>query len=173
MAAIGPISAVQRVTRVRIGTGRAHDGLPGGVALHHHFIGESGPRQAKKGCHCRCSDVRDFAHQCVSFDKIRSSSRSRQWPYDQPSAAGYRIDHLTNGIEVIRTVGPRCRKCSRRRFEKCLAGAHNDPISLSYAHGLVEGNGRPMLSRVSRCLRGCKFRTRSKHRDRRSQSRRI
>jgi len=59
-AAIGPISAIQRVTRVRIGTnGAAHDApmrtcggvhhnLPG-VALQHHTIGEGVTGQAKKG----------------------------------------------------------------------------------------------------------------------------
>jgi hypothetical protein len=54
-----------------------HHSLPG-VALQRHLIGEGGTGQAKNGCHCRYNDVRDFAHRSVSFDWIRSSSRSRQ-----------------------------------------------------------------------------------------------
>jgi hypothetical protein len=134
MAAIGPISAIQRVTRVRIGTGWAHDvgrvhHSLSGVALQRHLIGKDGTGQAKNGCHCRCSDVRDFAHRSVSFDKIRSSSRSRQWPYNQPSAAGYRIDRLTNGIEAVRDGRVRAAaNAPGRHLEKCRAGAQNGPI---------------------------------------------
>jgi hypothetical protein len=156
MAAIGPISAVQRVTRVRIGTARAHDvgrvhhSLPG-VALHHHFIGESGSRQAKKGCHCRCSDVHDFAHRSVSFDRIRSSSRSRQWPYNQPSTAGYRIDRLTNGIEAVgdgRVL--RCRQCSRTAFGKMSCRRSEPPNFAIVCPGPHQGERTPMLFRISR-----------------------
>jgi hypothetical protein len=81
MAAIGPISAVQRVTRVRIGTahdvGRVHHSLSG-VALQRHLIGNGGTGQAKNSCYCRYNNVCDFAHRSVSLDKIRSGSRSRQ-----------------------------------------------------------------------------------------------
>jgi hypothetical protein len=73
IAAKGPIRAVQRGARVRIGTTGTHDGgirhdLPGVVALHRHTIGEGVTRQVKKQRQCRCNDAGDFAHRSVSFD---------------------------------------------------------------------------------------------------------
>jgi hypothetical protein len=71
-AAIGPISAVQRIARVRIRTSGTHDrgmrhNLPG-VALPRHTIGGGVARQGKKHCQYRCYDASHFAHRSDSLD---------------------------------------------------------------------------------------------------------
>ena len=186
MAAIGSISTVQRVTRVPIGTARAHDGRVyrslSGVALPHHFIGESGTRQAIKGCHCRCSDVRDFAHRSFSFDKIRSTVDhvSRRTINPPPPPTRSTVDQTTSrpsgtAQSTAATNPARWRLETGRSLEKCLADARNDPISPSYAHGIVEGKRTPnaLSNTEGKCLRGSKFRTRSQRRDWRPRSRRV
>jgi hypothetical protein len=74
---------------------------PPSVALHRRTIGKGVTGEGKKHSQCSSNDVRNFAHRPSPSFENPKTSRSWQWPSNQPSSA--LSDHLAR--KHLRGVG--------------------------------------------------------------------